>query len=134
MGLILNLEIQKHALEMLHQLARGEGFGKIAGTGVRKMKELFIKNGWGDAAFLNDIGMENKGLEYSQYMPKESLAQQGGFALTNKGPQHDEAWLIFMDMVNNQIPTFENKAEALALFPDVPYMVRTGRLMQAAME
>ncbi len=116
-GLELNFGNSEAALEMLHQLARGEGFGKLAGTGVRKMKELFIKNGWGDASFLNDIGMENKGLEYSQYMPKESLAQQGGFALTNKGPQHDEAWLIFMDMVNNQIPTFENKAEALHYFP-----------------
>jgi aldehyde:ferredoxin oxidoreductase len=116
-GLDLNFGKSKDALEMLHQLARGEGFGKIAGTGVHKMKELFIKNGWGGEAFLNDIGMENKGLEYSQYMPKESLAQQGGFALTNKGPQHDEAWLIFMDMVNNQIPTFENKAEALHYFP-----------------
>jgi aldehyde:ferredoxin oxidoreductase len=116
-GLDLNFGNSAAALEMLHQLARGEGFGKIAGTGVRKMKELFIKNGWGDPAFLNDIGMENKGLEYSQYMSKESLAQQGGFALTNKGPQHDEAWLIFMDMVNNQIPTFENKAEALHYFP-----------------
>jgi aldehyde:ferredoxin oxidoreductase len=116
-GLDLHFGNAEAALEMLHQLARGEGFGKIAGTGVRKMKELFIKNGWGDEAFLTDIGMENKGLEYSQYMPKESLAQQGGFALTNKGPQHDEAWLIFMDMVNNQIPTFENKAEALHYFP-----------------
>jgi aldehyde:ferredoxin oxidoreductase len=116
-GLDLNFGNSADALEMLHQLARGEGFGKIAGTGVRKMKELFIKNGWGEEAFLNDIAMENKGLEYSQYMPKESLAQQGGFALTNKGPQHDEAWLIFMDMVNNQIPTFENKAEALHYFP-----------------
>jgi aldehyde:ferredoxin oxidoreductase len=116
-GLELNFGNSEAALEMLHQLARGEGFGKIAGTGVRRMKELFIKNGWGDESFLNDIGMENKGLEYSQYMPKESLAQQGGFALTNKGPQHDEAWLIFMDMVNNQIPTFENKAEALHYFP-----------------
>jgi aldehyde:ferredoxin oxidoreductase len=116
-GLDLNFGNSEAALEMLHQLARGEGFGKIAGTGVRKLKELFIKNGWGDEAFLNDIGMENKGLEYSQYMPKESLAQQGGFALTNKGPQHDEAWLIFMDMVNNHIPTFENKAEALHYFP-----------------
>jgi len=116
-GLELNFGNSEAALEMLHQLARGEGFGKIAGTGVRKMKQLFINNGWGDAAFLNDIGMENKGLEYSQYMSKESLAQQGGFALTNKGPQHDEAWLIFMDMVNNQIPTFENKAEALHYFP-----------------
>ena len=37
--------------------------------------------------------------------------------MTNKGPQHDEAWLIFMDMVNNQIPTFKNKAEALYYFP-----------------
>jgi aldehyde:ferredoxin oxidoreductase len=116
-GLELKFGNSKDALELLHQVSRGEGFGKIAGLGVRKMKELFINYGWGEASFLNDIGMENKGLEYSQYMSKESLAQQGGFALTNKGPQHDEAWLIFMDMVNNQIPTFENKAEALHYFP-----------------
>ena len=81
------------------------------------MKNYFAEKGWGDIKFLTDIGMENKGLEYSQYVSKESLAQQGGYAMTNKGPQHDEAWLIFMDMVNNQIPTFENKAEALHYFP-----------------
>ena len=105
------------ALELLHMVARAEGFGKIAGTGVRRMKEMFIKNKWGDPQLIFDIAMENKGLEYSQYMSKESLAQQGGYAMTNKGPQHDEAWLIFMDMVNNHIPTFENKAEALHYFP-----------------
>lgn len=116
-GLELRFGNSEAALELLHQVARGEGFGKIAGTGVRRMKELFIASGWGDESFLKDIAMEAKGLEYSQYMPKESLAQQGGFAMTNKGPQHDEAWLIFMDMVNNQIPTFENKAEALHYFP-----------------
>jgi len=66
---------------------------------------------------MEEFGMENKGLEYSEYMMKESLAQQAGYALCNKGPQHDEAWLIFMDMVNNQIPTFEDKAEALHYFP-----------------
>jgi aldehyde:ferredoxin oxidoreductase len=66
---------------------------------------------------VQDIGMENKGLEYSEYMTKESLAQQGGYGMTNKGPQHDEAWLIFMDMVNNELPTFEDKAEALHYFP-----------------
>jgi len=116
-GLELNFGNWDAMMEMLHQMARGEGFGKIAGLGVRKMKELFAKNGWGDAQFMQDIGMENKGLEYSQYVSKESLAQQGGYAMTNKGPQHDEAWLIFMDMVNNQIPTFEAKAEALHYFP-----------------
>ncbi len=116
-GLKLNFGNADSAMELLHALARGEGFGLVAGLGVRKMKEVFIEKGWGDANFLQDIGMENKGLEYSEYVSKESLAQQGGFAMTNKGPQHDEAWLIFMDMVNNQIPTFEDKAEALHYFP-----------------
>ncbi|HPG74313.1 MAG TPA: aldehyde ferredoxin oxidoreductase C-terminal domain-containing protein, partial [Bacteroidales bacterium] len=116
-GLELNFGNADAAFEVLHQCARGEGFGKIAGMGVRKMKQLFIEQYGADPKFLNDIGMENKGLEYSQYVSKESLAQQGGYAMTNKGPQHDEAWLIFMDMVNNQIPTFENKAEALHWFP-----------------
>jgi aldehyde:ferredoxin oxidoreductase len=105
------------SLELLHQCAKGEGFGKVAGLGIRKMKDYFAKNFGSDRNFLEDIGMENKGLEYSQYVPKESLAQQGGYALTNKGPQHDEAWLIFMDMVKKQIPTFEDKAEALYYFP-----------------
>jgi aldehyde:ferredoxin oxidoreductase len=116
-GLKLNFGNAEAAMEVLHQMGRGEGFGLIAGQGVRKMKKLFAEKGWGDAQFMQDIGMENKGLEYSQYVSKESLAQQGGYAMTNKGPQHDEAWLIFMDMVNNQIPTFEDKAEALHYFP-----------------
>jgi len=116
-GLKLNFGNADAAMDLLHLVAKGEGFGKIAGQGVRKLKAMFIEKGWGDAQFINDIGMENKGLEYSQYVSKESLAQQGGYAMTNKGPQHDEAWLIFMDMVNNQIPTFEDKAEALHYFP-----------------
>ncbi len=116
-GIELHFGDSEGALELLHMVARGEGFGRTAGLGTRKMKELFIARGWGDPDLLFDIAMENKGLEYSQYISKESLAQQGGFAMTNKGPQHDEAWLIFMDMVNNQIPTFENKAEALHYFP-----------------
>jgi len=116
-GLKLNFGNAEAALELMHQLARGEGFGLVAGLGVRKIKKLFVEKYGADEKFLNDIGMENKGLEYSLYISKESLAQQGGYAMTNKGPQHDEAWLIFMDMVNNQIPTFENKAEALHYFP-----------------
>jgi aldehyde:ferredoxin oxidoreductase len=116
-GLKLNFGNADAAMDLLHLVSKGEGFGLISGQGVRKMKEIFARNGWGDPKFMQDIGMENKGLEYSQYVSKESLAQQGGYAMTNKGPQHDEAWLIFMDMVNNQIPTFEKKAEALHYFP-----------------
>jgi len=116
-GLELNFGNAEASLEMLHQMARGEGFGKLAGLGIRNLKRIFAEQHGADPVFLNDIGMEQKGLEFSEYMPKESLAQQGGYGLTNKGPQHDEAWLIFMDMVNNQIPTFEDKAEALHYFP-----------------
>ena len=116
-GLKLDFGNADAAMELLHQLGRGEGFGVTAGQGVRALKKIFGEKGWGDPKFMQDIGMENKGLEYSQYVSKESLAQQGGYAMTNKGPQHDEAWLIFMDMVNNQIPTFEAKAEALHYFP-----------------
>ncbi len=116
-GLELKFGAKEAALELIHQLARGEGFGKIAGLGIAKMKDVFVEKYGADRAFLDDIGMVNKNLEYSEYVSKESLAQQGGFAMTNKGPQHDEAWLIFMDMVNNQIPTFEDKAEALHYFP-----------------
>lgn len=105
------------ALELLHQMARGDGFGVTVGKGVRVMKTLFAEEYGADPNFLQDIGMEAKGLEYSQYMSKESLAQQGGYTLALKGPQHDEAWLIFMDMVNNHIPTFKDKAEALHYFP-----------------
>jgi len=105
------------ALEMLHQMARGEGFGKTIGLGIRRLKKLFVEKHKADPGFLQDIGMECKGMEYSEYMTKESLAMQGGYGLALKGAQHDEAWLIFMDMVNNQIPTFEDKAEALHYFP-----------------
>jgi aldehyde:ferredoxin oxidoreductase len=104
-------------LEVLHQLARGEGFGRIFGLGVRRMKEVFEREFGADRKTMDDIGMEAKGLEFSEYMTKESLAQQGGYGLALKGPQHDEAWLIFLDMVHNYMPTFEDKAEALHWFP-----------------
>jgi aldehyde:ferredoxin oxidoreductase len=116
-GLELAFGAKDAAMEVLHQMARGEGFGLVAGLGVRRMKQKFAAEYGSDPKFLQDIGMEAKGLEYSEYVTKESLAQQGGYGIALKGAQHDEAWLIFMDMVNKQIPTFEDKAEALHYFP-----------------
>ena len=116
-GLELNFGNKEAAMELLHQMARGEGFGVVVGQGIRRMKKLFAEKYGADPKIMRDIGMEAKGLEFSEYVTKESLAQQGGYGLALKGPQHDEAWLIFLDMVHNLMPTFEQKAEALHWFP-----------------
>ncbi|MHA1408425.1 MAG: aldehyde ferredoxin oxidoreductase C-terminal domain-containing protein, partial [Candidatus Heimdallarchaeaceae archaeon] len=119
-GLDLSWGNAESGLELIHQMARNEGFGVIVGQGIKRMKERFAKNfnlTEEEIQLMNDIGMVSKGLEFSEYMTKESLAQQGGYGLTLKGPQHDEAWLIFEDMVRNNMPTFEQKAEALWWFP-----------------
>ncbi len=116
-GKKLNFGATAEVLACLHEMAEGKGFGVEVGHGIRYLKEKWVKELGADPAFLQDIGMEVKGLEYSEYVCKESLAQQAGYTMAVKGPQHDEAWLIFMDMVNNQIPSFEDKAEALYYYP-----------------
>ncbi len=116
-GKELKFGASREALECLHEMAQGKGFGVDVGQGIRWLKNKWVKEYDANPNFLQDIGMEVKGLEFSEYVPKESLAQQAGYALAIKGPQHDEAWLIFMDMVNNQIPSFKDKAEALYYFP-----------------
>ena len=116
-GLDLKFGNREAALELLHRLARAKGFGAYVGQGIRRMKKIFAQKFGADADLMADIGMESKGLEFSEYMTKESLAQQGGYGLALKGPQHDEAWLIFLDAVHNLMPTFEQKAENLYWFP-----------------
>jgi aldehyde:ferredoxin oxidoreductase len=116
-GLDLRFGNKEAALEIVHQMAKGEGFGTVVGQGIRRMKKLFEEKYGADPKVMQDIGMEAKGLEFSEYVTKESLAQQGGYGLALKGPQHDEAWLIFLDMVDNLMPTFEQKAENLHWFP-----------------
>jgi aldehyde:ferredoxin oxidoreductase len=116
-GLDLRFGNKEAVLEIVHQMAKGEGFGVVVGQGIRKMKKIFAEKYGADPKIMQDIGMEAKGLEFSEYVTKESLAQQGGYGLALKGPQHDEAWLIFLDMVDNLMPTFEQKAENLHWFP-----------------
>ena len=116
-GIDLSWGNWKGAAQILHDMADGKPFGSLAGKGVKILVDHFVREYGADPGLMKDIALHGKGLEQSEYISRESLAQQGGFYLTNKGPQHDEAWLIFMDMVNNQIPTFEKKADALHYFP-----------------
>jgi len=128
-GLALTWGNKEAALQLVHQVAHGEGFGALLGRGVEWLKHWLarryaIGNGhdYADAVEeLSKFAMTCKGLEFSFYLTKESLAQQGGYGYALKGPQHDEAWLISLDQIKNEIPTFEQKAEALRWFP----LVRT---------
>jgi len=110
---------------LLHEIADAKGFGKIAGQGIARGKKWVAekyaaRNGIshdGALAELNKFAMEVKGLEFSMYVTKESLAQQGGYGFALKGPQHDESWLIFIDQVHKELPTLKDKANALKWFP-----------------
>jgi aldehyde:ferredoxin oxidoreductase len=42
-GLVIPFGASDAALELLHQIARGEGFGLIAGKGIRYMKKFFVE-------------------------------------------------------------------------------------------
>jgi aldehyde:ferredoxin oxidoreductase len=110
---------------LVHETALAKGFGKICAQGVHRVKawvaeQYVAKTGKAldeVVSELDKFAMETKGLEFSMYITKESLAQQGGYGFALKGPQHDEAWLIFIDQVNKELPTFEAKAKALKWFP-----------------
>jgi aldehyde:ferredoxin oxidoreductase len=124
-GYELNFGDIEAANRLLHETASGQGLGKIVGQGSARGKQWVAEryaarnNVSLDAIIteLNKFAMEVKGLEFSMYITKESLAQQGGYAFALKGPQHDEAWLIFIDQLHHEIPTLEDKAEALKWFP-----------------
>jgi aldehyde:ferredoxin oxidoreductase len=50
-------------------------------TGPYRGQQVFAQQFNADARVMADIGMEAKGLEFSEYICKESLAQQGGYGL-----------------------------------------------------
>jgi aldehyde:ferredoxin oxidoreductase len=63
-GIDLSWGNWKGAIQVLHDLAEGKRFGVLAGKGVKFLSKYFSE----------------------EYGGKESLAQQGGYYLTNKGP------------------------------------------------
>ena len=58
-GLQLHFGNRSAALDLLHQMGKGQGFGKIVGQGIRRMKKIFAEKYDADAAIMQDIGMES---------------------------------------------------------------------------
>lgn len=111
-GIELNFGNKDSVLKILHGIGNGEGFGLIAGKGVRKLKKLFAEKYNIDKNTLEDIGMESKGMEFSLYVTKECLAQQAGYGLANKGAHHDETCFLSEPYEKNK-----ELVEALFWFP-----------------
>ncbi len=61
-GLELNFGTADASLALLHQMGRGEGFGKIVGQGVRRMKKYFIDEYGADPDLVQDIVLDSNGL------------------------------------------------------------------------
>lgn len=118
-GLNLNFGQMDDLMELIHRMGEGKDeFAKEAAKGIKHFSETVIEKYGAPREIVEKFAMQGQGVEVSEYVCKESVAQWGGFFLTLKGPQHDEAWLIFMDRVNKQLPTFDDKAEALHYFPN----------------
>ena len=111
-GLELKFGNKNAAMDLLHQMASGEGFGIIAGMGIRRLKKYFVDNYGVDRQVLQDIGMESKGMEFSLYVTKECLAQQAGYGLALKGAHHDETCFV-----SNPYDTMKELVDALFWFP-----------------
>ncbi len=125
-GIELRWDDKETTFMLLHAMAAGgRGFTAEIGRGIRHMKgwiseRAAARNGNSKEKIMQELelfGMESKGLEFSMYITKESLAQQGGYGFALKGPQHDESWLIALDQIKNEMPSFAEKAAALRWFP-----------------
>jgi aldehyde:ferredoxin oxidoreductase len=124
-GMDLSFGNKITAMELLHLIAEGNDYGRLAGEGVRYLRSTIAlinakRTGEDYNELYDELGkfsMECKGLEFSGYFTKESLTHQGGCGFSLKGANHDEAWLMLLDQVNTRLPGLQDKARALHIYP-----------------
>jgi len=97
------------------------------------MKEVFSKEYGADLKIMQDIGMESKGLEFSEYMTKESLAQQGAMAWRSKARSTTRRGSFSWTWCTTTCPPSSRRRSA-SLVPHVSYLVQLVRAVQAPME
>jgi len=68
-GLELNFGNAEAAMELIHQMGQGRGFGNIAGQGVRRLKKIFAEEYGGDPAFMQDTPGFYAGYRHGKQRP-----------------------------------------------------------------
>jgi aldehyde:ferredoxin oxidoreductase len=110
---------QEAVLKVMEQIVHREGFGNHLADGIVPFMN-YIANG--DESIRQEIekcSMHSKGLEVSGYIPRISLAQQVAYGTSLIGAHHREAWLISIDALRNEIPTFDLKSEILIWYQNM---------------
>jgi len=116
-GLKLTWGDKATALELLHQIAAGKRVCQSCGIRCALFERMDCRACCAtpqahQRSVMEELAlyaMEAKGLEFSMYITKESLAQQGGYGFALKGPQHDESWLIAIDQLRKELPTLKQR-------------------------
>ena len=111
-----NVEVVR---KLIPQIAKREGFGKILADGILKTIEFVVSRNPGKRADIESFAVHAKGMELSAYIPRESIAMQVAYGTSLIGAHHREAWLIFIDAVRKEIPTFDLKAETLVFYQNM---------------
>jgi len=112
-GLELHFGDADAALALLHAIAESRGFGRIAGKGIRFMKFYFEEHYGADPAFLDDVGMECRGLEYPQCYTADSPALQAACGAAAGGYLQDGDWPIMAGLGEEAGQAPETLAEAV---------------------
>ncbi len=79
-GLDLRFGNADAALELLHQMARGEGFGLIAGMGVRAMKDYFVEHFGADRAFRTTSAWKTRAWSIPNMSPRKAWRNRAAMA------------------------------------------------------
>jgi aldehyde:ferredoxin oxidoreductase len=118
-GIDLSWGNQQSVYKLLELVAKREGFGKAIADGIVPFMDFVAKGDKKKREEIEKFSMHSKGLEVSAYIPRTSIAQQVAYGTSLIGAHHREAWLISIDALRNEIPTFEQKSEILIWFQNM---------------
>ena len=104
-GIDLRFGNEEAFLQAIEMIGKREGIGEILSQGVRTAAEKF---GSGSEKF----AMHSKGLEWSAYECRAALGQALGYALVDRGADHNRIWT--MDFFGQQKPLSPAKLAEVA--------------------
>ena len=121
-------------LEMMHQMARGEGFGKIAGLGVKKMKELLHQERLGRPPAHQRHRHGEQGPRILPVHVQGIPGPAGRLRPHQQGPPARRGLADLHGHGEQAAAHVRGQGRSALLLPPLPHLVRPQRLLQAALE